>query len=192
MTDKSANPAVILDSKGDEDSLEAGIYPCTVTRHDRYVNPESVDSIIYESLYQVLNSGESYRFLDIGSSSGEALDELAEKLEDEKDCSLETMALDINKEMAKQCYSSNADNVICAAGQDLPLQPESVDIVISSQLHLKPTDIEEVVDEINRVLDSEGYAVLSTGYGKENHYSDNINYRGIHKQEITDTSENPT
>ena len=122
-----------------------------------------------------MEEGESYRILDVGSSSGEALDTLVDRLEVEKECSFEALALDVDDEMVGKCYEANSENVVRAAGQNIPLKSGSVDIVISSQLHLNSEDIEEVVEEVNRVLDSEGYAVLSSGYGG------NPDYRGMHQ-----------
>jgi SAM-dependent methyltransferase len=177
MSDNFEHPTVIFGSDREQEILEQGIYADTLTTPDRYVNEKSVDSMIYDCLSDVLEDGGSYRILDIGSSSGEALETLVERLEEEKECYFETLALDVNAKMVKRCNQNSIDHGILAAGQCIPLTSDSVDIIISNQLHLNSEDLEEVVEEANRVLDSEGYAVLSTGYEK-------LDYRGIHKGRI--------
>ncbi|MFB6208685.1 MAG: hypothetical protein ABEJ56_00935 [Candidatus Nanohaloarchaea archaeon] len=78
---------LVMDREEFRKSMENGIYPHMTTSRDQYVNPESVDHLIYTGLRDLLeNKSGEFTVLDIGSSSGEPLDEVAKKLQEEIEC----------------------------------------------------------------------------------------------------------
>ncbi|QGA79968.1 class I SAM-dependent methyltransferase [Candidatus Nanohalobium constans] len=180
------NPSFISLEPNIDERLDDGFYPIQTTSERRYTDEESVDYLVYESLSRILSdrSGE-YNILDIGSSSGEALDNLTKKLSQETNCRFNELALDPSNEMSRKCYEDQDQSSFRAMGQKLPFETNSIDLVVSSQLHLNSDDIDRVVEEINRVLDPSGYAVLSSGYNSR------TNYQGIHRDESIPTENLP-
>lgn len=174
------NPCFISLEPDIDEKLDDGFYPIQTTSERRYTDEESVDYLVYDSLSRVLSdrSGE-YTILDIGSSSGEALDNLTKKLSQETNCEFNELALDPSNQMSRKCYEEQDQSSFRAIGQKLPFEANSIDLVVSSQLHLNSDDIDRVVEEINRVLAPGGYAVLSSGYDAK------PNYRGLHQDEVT-------
>ena len=63
MSNGVEDSPVIFGSERDEEMLERGIYPITLTRADRYVNEVSVDSVIYDSLSTVWKRARAIGFL---------------------------------------------------------------------------------------------------------------------------------
>ncbi|MFQ3307972.1 MAG: ubiquinone/menaquinone biosynthesis C-methylase UbiE [Candidatus Nanohaloarchaea archaeon] len=177
-------PFIVTDEEEINAMMEKGIYPYTTTTERRYIDPESIDYRIYSELKDVLNekNGE-YTLIDIGSSSAEPLEAIAERLEEETGVELNPMAVDVNRDMLERCYQNDRAEPIQSTAQNLPLQSNSVDLLVSNQLNLREEFIEESIDEFNRILDTEGYAVLSTGYAQ----GDN-NYKGLHQGSITSRS----
>lgn len=169
----SDEPNFILIDQDAQEQVENGVYDCQTTREDRYTNPDSNDYIIYENLSDPEWREKTYRILDIGSSSGEALNSLVNQLEDETDANFEAYALDINWGELENAQENNL-NTIRAKSQSLPFKEDSFDIVISANLYLGSKDIDVTVEEIDRVLKpSRGKAVLSQGYEEQG-------YVGLH------------
>ena len=181
MVENSGNSHIVLEPDSFEEKMEEGIYPYTTTSADRYTNPASFDHSIYTGVSEILQEdpGE-YTVLDIASSTGEALDEMIKHLKDETSSELRSVALDVNRGVLQKCYSQENAETVQAAAQQLPLADDSIDIVVSSQLNLHDRFVEQAVEEINRVMAPEGYAVLSTGYVLEEN-----DYRGRHSEEVT-------
>lgn len=175
-------PFIVTDEEEFNSMMEQGIYPYTTTTDRRYVDPESVDHRIYSELKDILEDEdqEEYTLVDVASSSGEPLKAMVEQLEEETGVELNSVAADVNREMLGMCYDESRAEAVQGAAQYLPLHDDSVDFLVSSQLNLRPEFIDEAVDEFNRVLSSDGYAVLSTGYSQ-----DENDYKGVHQGEIT-------
>ncbi|MFB6115499.1 MAG: class I SAM-dependent methyltransferase [Candidatus Nanohalobium sp.] len=161
---------------------EEGVYDATVTTPDRYINPEAYGSVIYRELSENIDwSDESYRLLDLGSSSGEAVSKLAERLEAETEAEFEAYALDVDREMMERCFEYSESRPVSGKAQQLPFRDRSIDILVSNQLNLIPEDIERVVEEANRVLRPDGAAVLAEGYELPE-----ADYTGLHRGNITE------
>lgn len=177
----SAGSFLVTDEEEFSNMMEKGIYPYTTTSARRYVDPKSVDHRIYSELKEIL-SGESgdYTLVDAGSSSAEPLEEMVKKLEEETEAELNPVAVDINGDMLDRCRQEERADAVQGAAQYLPIQDNYVDLLVSSQLNLREKFIDRAVDEFNRVLSTDGYAVLSTGYSQEKN-----DYKGVHKGEIT-------
>lgn len=173
-------PFIVTDEEELDTMMEKGIYPYTTTTERRYVDPESVDHRIYAEIEAILEetTGE-YTLVDVASSSAEPLEAMVDQLEETTDATLNPIAVDINRDMLERCYQEERAETIQSAAQYLPLQDDSVDLLISSQLNLREEYIEQAIDEFNRVLSPEGYAVLSTGYSQEEN-----DYKGIHHRQI--------
>lgn len=159
-----------------EEKRNKGIYDSQITREDRYTNPESDDHIIYHELSDLDWENRTYRILDVGSSTGEALETLVERLEDETSANFQAYALDIDRDVLEAAHEDM--EAVRAAAQNLPFEDDSVDIVISANLYLRPEDIESTVHEIDRVMSSsDGKVVLSQGYRDQG-------YEGLHFGEV--------
>jgi SAM-dependent methyltransferase len=159
-----------------EEKRNKGIYDNQITREDRYTNPESDDYIIYHELSDLDWENRTYRILDVGSSTGEALETLVERLEDETSANFQAYALDIDRKVLEAAHEDM--EAVRAAAQNLPFEDDSVDIVISANLYLRPEDIESTVHEIDRVMgSSDGKVVLSQGYRDQG-------YEGLHFGEV--------
>lgn len=155
-----------------EEKRENGFYDIQATRKDRYTSNESKDHIIYDSLSNLEWEDRTYRILDVGSSTGEALDHLVERLEEETLGEFQPYVLDINQEVLGN--AQRPMEAVRAKAQNLPFEDDSFDLVISANLYLMPEDIESAVQEIDRVIDSSnGKAVLGQGYSDQG-------YRGLH------------
>lgn len=173
----SDEPDFILAGSDTEEKLGSGVYDCQTTREDRYTNPDSNDHIIYHNLSGLEWRETTYRILDVGSSSGEALNNLVEQLEDGTDANFEAYALDIDQVELEKAKENNV-NPFRAKSQALPFKEDSFDIVISANLYLRPEDIDATVEAIDRVMDSSrGKAVLSQGYEAQG-------YEGLHNGSI--------
>lgn len=175
-------PFIVTDEEEFNSMMEQGIYPYTTTTDRRYVDPKSVDHRIYSELKDILEEedGEKYTLVDVASSSAEPLEAMVEQLEEETGVELNPVAVDVNREMLEMCYEEGRAEAVQGAAQYLPLQDDSVDLLVSSQLNLRPEFIDEAVDEFNRVMSSDGYAVLSTGYAQEER-----DYKGVHRGEVS-------
>lgn len=168
--------AFISTDPGLEEKRDNGVYDVQITREDRYTNSDSYDSILYERLSELEWEDRTYRILDIGSSTGEALDKLLERLEEETPAEFQACALDVDGKVLEEAQESSEP--VRAKAQNLPFVEDSFDIVVSANLHLRPGDIDETIEEIDRVLKSPGgRAVLSQGYEQQG-------YQGLHKDSI--------
>lgn len=174
MTDK---PSIVSLNQNSDDRENNGIYECHVTRSDRYTNPDSIDNIIYENLSKTNWEEKTYRILDVGSSSGEALKTLVKRLEEETEAEFQAYALDVDREVIESASEEDLRPVM-AKSQNLPFKEDSFDIVISANLHLSPDDIEATVEEIDRVMiTANSKSVLSQGYEED--------YEGLHQNRIS-------
>lgn len=172
---------LVTDEDDFNNMMEKGFYPYTSTSDRRYVDPESVDHRIYSELKDILEEEKGeYTLVDVGSSSAEPLEKMVEQLEEETDAELTPFAVDINRDMLDRCYQNEHAEAVQGMAQQLPIQDNYVDLLVSSQLNLREKFIDRAVDEFNRVLSSDGYAVLSTGYSQERN-----EYKGVHKGKIT-------
>lgn len=174
----SDEPSIISLDQNSDDRENNRIYECRITRSDRYTNPDSIDNIIYENLSEINWEEKTYRILDVGSSSGEALQTLVTRLEEETEAEFQAYALDVNRDVIESAVEEDLRPVM-AKSQNLPFKDDSFDIVISANLHLSPDDIEATVEEIDRVMNStNGKTVLSQGYEEQD-------YEGLHQNKIT-------
>ena len=172
----SEDPKFISVDPDMEEKRTNGIYDSQITREDRYTNPESDDHIIYHELSDLDWENRTYRILDVGSSTGEALETLVERLEEETPANFQAYALDIDRNVLEA--SDESIESVRARSQNLPFEEDSFDIVISANLYLRPEDIETTVQEIDRVLrPSDGNTVLGQGYSDQG-------YRGLHIRNI--------
>lgn len=168
---------IALDEEAVEEDLDRGVYPLTTTSSDRYTDEMSNAYHIYENIAEHISEFENeVAVLDVGSSSAEALNSLVAELEEETSKDYRPLALDVNHDMMNRCAKNNGSNPIHATAQKMPIASNSVDIVISNQLNLREEDITKVVEEIDRVLDPEGLAVLGDGFK-----TGSGNYRGTHR-----------
>jgi ubiquinone/menaquinone biosynthesis C-methylase UbiE len=175
MTENNPKFIGLGNSEQIERGRDNGIYDITTTSEDRYINPESFDSRIYEELSEIDLEDRKYSILDIGSSSGEPLEELTRKLENETEGEFESYGVDVNQQMLEEIDDAKP---VKAMGQFLPFKQNSFDIIISANIHLEPEDTERIIQEINRVLDPDGFSILSQGYNRED------DYRGLHQGRI--------
>lgn len=159
-----------------EEKRDKGFYDSQITKKDRYTSPKSDDFLIYDRLSGLEWESGTYRILDVGSSSGEALENLVERLEEETPAEFEAYAVDIDRDVLEA--SDESIESVRARSQNLPFEEDSFDIVISANLYLRPEDIETTVQEIDRVLrPSDGNTVLGQGYSDQG-------YRGLHIRNI--------
>jgi len=172
----SEDPKFISIDPDMEEKRDRGVYDSQITRGDRYTSPDSSDRVIYSRLSDLEWENRTYRRLGVGSSTGEALETLVERLEKETPADFEACALDIDRDVLET--TQREMDTVRAKAQQMPFDDDSFDIVISANLYLNREDIEATVREIDRVMSSsDGKAVLSQGYSDQS-------YGGLHEESI--------
>lgn len=160
-----------------DEKREKGVYDIQTTIEGRYTSPESNDYIVYRELSDIEWSEETYRILDVGSSTGIALSDLVERLEKETPAEFQAYALDVDPESLKKSRERDITPIL-AKSQNLPFEDNAFDVIVSANLLLLQEDIDATIEEIDRVMDtSEGKVVLGQGY-------ENQNYQGLHHGNI--------
>lgn len=101
--------------------------------------------------------------LDIACGSGYGTQLLSKKAKKVTGVDIDKSSIDF----AKKNYSGNNTEFILGGGEDIPLDDNSVDVVITFETieHIK--DYRKFLNEINRVLKNDGIAIVSTPNEKE-------------------------
>lgn len=89
-----------------------------------------------------------------------------------------TFGIDIDSEtieLAQKKYSRNNLKYYCCSVEKLPLDDESIDVILSFETIEHVSNINKMIDEFKRVLKPSGLLILSTPDKK--HYSDERNYK---------------
>lgn len=146
---------------GDRDlqhKLEIGEYPIRATNNQRY------RWLIDHYLDGELDFDEDVRLLDVGSSTAVATEDLAREIESKHNYSVEPYAFDINQMVLEECRDENQPEPVMGNAQNLPFKDNSFHVVVSDNLFLEERQIEDIANEIDRVMNQGGIAALGSGY----------------------------
>ncbi len=139
-----------------ERGREKGIWADTTTQPNRY------DDLL-EGLHGRVDydEGDQIDVLDIGCSRGVAGEYFASELEDEYGIDVNIVGLDANEEAVEEA-SNRLDEAYHGMAQDLDFDEGDFDIVTSKTLlsRISGEDQTEALQEIDRVVDSDGYAAV--------------------------------
>lgn len=139
-----------------ERGRENGVWADTTTQPNRY------DDLL-EGLHGRVDydEGEQIDVLDIGCSRGVAAEYFANELEDEYGVDVNVVGLDANQQAVDEA-SGRLDDAYLGMAQDLDFDDDDFDIVTSKTLlsRISGEDQTEALQEIDRVVDSEGYAAV--------------------------------
>lgn len=142
------------------ENVESGRQDGVWTDHTTQVNR-------YDDLLEAVGERANYDgdeeldILDVGCSTGEAANYFAEELEERYGVSVNVVGVDIGDEVVEE-----ADQVLDEAyqgkAQDLDFETDRFDIVTSKTLlsRIGPEDQTDAMNEINRVVNDEGYAAV--------------------------------
>lgn len=140
-----------------EENRERGVWSDNTTQPNRY--DDFVEAV---SSYADLESlGSEINVLDVGCSTGEAARSFADKLDAEYQFGVNVDGVDIS-ESAVSTASETLDHAYTGRAQDLDFGDGQYDLVTSKTLlsRINSDDQQEALQEINRVVNSEGYAVI--------------------------------
>lgn len=133
-----------------------GVWADTTTQPNRY------DDLL-EGLHGRVDydKGDEIDVLDIGCSKGVAAEYFANELEDEYGVDVNVVGLDANQQAVDEA-SERLDDSYHGMAQDLDFDEDDFDIVTSKTLlsRISGRDQTEALQEIDRVVDSDGYAAV--------------------------------
>ncbi|MFB6174369.1 MAG: class I SAM-dependent methyltransferase [Candidatus Nanohalobium sp.] len=139
-----------------ERGRENGVWADTTTQPNRY------DDLL-EGLHGRVDydEGEQIDVLDIGCSRGVAGEYFASELEDEYGIDVNIVGVDANQDAVDEA-SERLDDAYLGMAQDLDFEEGDFDIVTSKTLlsRISGEDQTEALQEIDRVVGSEGYAAV--------------------------------
>lgn len=139
-----------------ERGRDEGVWTDTTTQPNRY--EDFIQGLEGRADYQ---KGEEIEILDVGCSKGVAAEYFAESLEEEYGVNVNVVGLDI-EEGAVRSASERLSEAYQGEAQDMKFEDDRFDIVTSKTLlsRIPGTDQTEALQEIDRVVDSEGYAAV--------------------------------
>ena len=143
------------------ENREQGIWP--VPSHSSNGYCSIIDDVQSEVQSKTGSPSNQLRILDIGASFGDCLAEFAQNLQSRLGQDVETVALDVNPHAVRGVRQrENANVVIQGMTQQVPLDNNSIDIIIVKRLlqFLYPQDQSYGLREIERVISKTGVAVI--------------------------------
>ncbi len=121
----------------------------------------------YDDLLEAIGERSNYDgdleldILDVGCSTGEAANYFAEELEDRYGVTVNVVGVDIGDEVVDEA-GQVLDEAYQGKAQNLDFETDRFDIVTSKTLlsRIGPEDQTDAMNEINRVVDDDGYAAV--------------------------------
>ncbi|MCJ7450662.1 MAG: class I SAM-dependent methyltransferase [Candidatus Nanohaloarchaeota archaeon QJJ-9] len=152
-----------------ERSNQAGIWRQHDTSRERY--EEYVEDFLNRFNGDL---SDPFYILDVGSSTGTALDYFAGRLEEEKNVNTVSISLDINRAvLGENRENGYSDRYVTGKAQELPFREDCFDYVICNGLigYLPREDQVETLKEVSRVLKEDGKAGLAVKADHKNTFT---------------------
>lgn len=154
-----------INSESDiERGRDNGVWADTTTQPNRY--DDFLEGLHGRVDYQ---EGQQIDVLDVGCSEGVAAEYFASELEEEYGVDVNVVGLDVDEGSVEKA-SERLDEAHHGMAQDIDFDQNDFDIVTSKTLlsRIPGDDQTQALQEIERVVDSEGYAAVQLDpYGRE-------------------------
>lgn len=139
-----------------ERGRDNGVWADTTTQPNRY--DDFLEGLHGRVDYE---EGQEIDVLDVGCSEGIAAEYFANELEDEYGVDVNVVGLDANQQAVDEA-SERLDEAYFGMAQDLDFDENDFDIVTSKTLlsRIPGVDQTQALQEIERVVDTEGYAAV--------------------------------
>ncbi|HKM00998.1 MAG TPA: class I SAM-dependent methyltransferase [Sedimentibacter sp.] len=146
------------------------LYECPVM-HDTLgdtLRPGGLE--ITKRALEYCNFNEDDMLLDLGCGKGATIKYLHDSY------NIHAKGLDISKSLAEQAKKTNENSeIVISSGENIPFENHLFDGVLAECTLSLMANLEQVIDEVYRILKPKGYFIISDIYAKESGFLEEMN-----------------